>query len=201
MKTLGRLYGKSRLKILSGKASLWKDGHKWRSWLCGRERERFILTPEGRVPGWKLGEGSFVQAMQLCRDPSLAGHKLQLFICNFAATHFSSSIFPKPWKPVVVYVNRNVRFSPSRDLWKIVDALLLCHILCALFGEGILLSEDGQHLMALFSNHIWDWKLCMNGISFLFPPCSCGGGGNLLIALSFPICRTGIKPPFSSWGH
>lgn len=50
-KTIGRLYGKNRLKVLSGKASLWEDGHKWRNWLCGREWEPFMLRPQGRVPG------------------------------------------------------------------------------------------------------------------------------------------------------
>lgn len=134
MNNIWGLYGRSRWKMLKRKAALWAGRVRIEELALWQSLEIFNFKTGRKVRGgesrrrglvWKPGRRVELHAWQ-CAQSIFSFRML-------SAAYFPSSVFHKAPKPFLLYVNRNVRFSPWRDLWNIVCTLLLCHILSTLF--------------------------------------------------------------------
>ena len=122
---------------------------------CGRQSADGEAGFMGELGSWwynwkELEDGAGERGLvwKPCLWRSVPGCALKpSFLSVHFLQHTFHPLYHRPQKPVLLYTNRNGRFSsppPRRDLWNTVFTLLLCHI-C-------------QHLVLRRCFAVWGWR-------------------------------------------
>lgn len=198
MNNVCRVYGRRRLRCLRGRHH------------CGRQSADGGAGFMGELGSWwynwkELEDGAGERGLvwKPCLWRSVPGCALKpSFLSVHFLQHTFHPLYHRPQKPVLLYTNRNGRFSslPPGGTFEIQYSLY-CSVIFAsiLFCEGVLLCEVGGSLMVwlkqlnLKLEALHEWHLIRISSVLL--------GNSHNCSLSLPICKTGVKPPFFSLGH
>lgn len=99
-------------RCLRGRLCCGQAGYRWRSWLYGRAWKGIVRQEgiEDRAREWCLEW----KPCMLAEIHTWQRAKANFSFSTLSAAYFPSSVFHRPQIPVLLYVNRNVRFS----LWR-----------------------------------------------------------------------------------